>query len=45
MNVWMDKTTKTKTMSYPQLIEAFNKDLDFYEEYLDNIYPRIMKSF
>ncbi|CAN7041569.1 unnamed protein product [Brassica rapa subsp. trilocularis] len=43
-NVWMDKTTKTKSMSYPRLIKALNKDLDFYEESLDNIYPRLKKS-
>ena len=45
MNVWMAKTTKTKNMSYPRLIKALNKDLDFYEESLDNIYPRLVKKF
>ena len=35
----------TKSMSYPRLIKALNKDLAFYEESLDNIYPRLMKSF
>ncbi|WZZ34016.1 hypothetical protein YC2023_017417 [Brassica napus] len=44
-NVWMDKMRKTKTMSYPRLIKVLNKDLDFYEESLDNILPTAYEKF
>ena len=44
-NVRMDKMRKTKTMSYPRLIKVLNKDLDFYEESLDNILPTAYEKF